>query len=281
MIKFYVNEPQEIIRIDEKTFNIDSDVNLLFLRGFKKLFDDYNNIKDDIKNKLMIDKDIILYETKTSYLKSKDSVKANKIYSAKIFCGVFKNGSRVSFDLDKLFPDEIYISLNYNNVKLLLLENEQRLNVLKSFVDFSLTFSESRVKATISHELSHWLSNCLHNNHIKNIYNLANDLGLDVRNLLKVVDFNISYIEIDAQIHGLKAIKREMVKKDKNSWNTIEFKDLFVIYPTLKAIYDSLNKESKQLKDKWQIELVKRMKRENLFGKSMGRSLYSERFITI
>ena len=134
----------------------------------------------------MIDKDIILYETKTSYLKSKDSVKANKIYSAKIFCGVFKNGSRVSFDLDKLFPDEIYISLNYNNVKLLLLENEQRLNVLKSFVDFSLTFSESRVKATISHELSHWLSNCLHNNHIKNIYNLANDLGLDVRNLLKI-----------------------------------------------------------------------------------------------
>jgi len=126
--------------------------------------------------------------------------------------------------------------------------------------------TEHKLKATIAHELSHWISDSLYNSQIKKTINLAIKLDKHIKEVLRVEDVNMSYFEIDAQIHGIKQIKR---KKNKY-WDTYTLTDLFFMYPPLRATTTVLyNKYSKEVLDIWLKNLITRMNRENLLGKNM------------
>jgi len=260
----------------EKTFNINKDVNMIYnLSGFKFFVKFFNNVlkgktvklPDNLERIIKKKKDLV-FETFTSdQLKDKDSKKAHEINPVVIVTGIFENGPFYS-----PINSYIQISLNYAVLKILAdikIINKTNLQYILPVSDYELflnEITEHKLKATIAHELSHWISDSLYNSQIKKTINLAIKLDKHIKEVLRVEDVNMSYFEIDAQIHGIKQIKR---KKNKY-WDTYTLTDLFFMYPPLRATTTALyNKYSKEVLDIWLKNLITRMNRENLLGKNM------------
>ena len=126
--------------------------------------------------------------------------------------------------------------------------------------------TEERIKSAISHELSHCISDSLYNNHIGRILKRADELNnADIVKMGKK-NVNMTYFEIDAQIHAIKELKR----KHKMKWDRLLLIDIFEMYTSLYFIASTLYKNYGQdILDIWQKMLLKRMIREKLLGKNM------------
>jgi hypothetical protein len=258
----------------EATFNIDNDVDLLYHKsGFDSIVLSANkyllqkNINDDLKQKLMTGKDITFYETDTSILKEDDSKKAHAINPVPIFLGIYQKGS--AFDVKN---NIIYTSLDYNSLNILIQYGMFGREYIKSILsksDYQFLLYDlkvGRVKAIIAHELSHWISDALFNRHLKKIVDLA--IKLNDKDVLKLKqkDVNMTYFEIDAQIHGIKNLKKQRV----SVWDEIDLTRIFFMYPSLRAITVKLYKEcGQEVLNIWLKNLIKRMGRKGLLGKNM------------
>jgi hypothetical protein len=76
-------------------------------------------------------------------------------------------------------------------------------------VFFRNEITETNIKGSIYHELSHWLNDTLHNKAVsKNM-----PITQDKIDKLWSGDVNFSDFEIDAQVHAIKQVKRNY-KKD-------------------------------------------------------------------
>ena len=258
----------------EKTLDVHKDSELIYNKVFDKFISDLINKK--FSNNYLLDfqreNDIMLYKTTTKELISKDCVRANSLLESNLYVGIFTDGSRVDFDLDN-YTSDIYLSLNYDVFKELYLNgfNLERARNIFSNIDITTVLSKSSIKATISHELSHWVSNILYNQHIVNKHRGFIDRQRTKPNsnpkFSKISDK--SYFEIDAQIHGIELLKQDWLSNRKN-WNSLSIDDLFNLYQPLKFMSINLIKEfGKDAEKNWRKELYKRMSRENLLGKNM------------
>lgn len=258
----------------ENTFDVEKDVNFLYKMGkFNQIIDSvreylFQNAPHKLQTDILQNKDLIFAKIDSSELKDEDSRQAHKLNPVTIFLGVFKSGS-IYDPISKI----IYVSLNYNVLRIFLQYGKFGKNKIKSVIvkksEKASVFNEittSRIKSTIAHELSHWIDDSLHNNHIHNLLSRANDLKNS--DILKLGQKNVSmtYFEIEAQIHGIKNLK----KIKKKIWDTLTLTDVFFIYSSLRSIVIKILSEyDESVVNIWLKNLIKRMSRGGLLGKNM------------
>jgi len=73
-----------------------------------------------------------------------------------------------------------------------------------------LDISESTIKSSIAHELSHWLNDSLHNEFLTKLIILSRDNKELLK--LKNLDVNLTYFELDAQIHSIKQLRKDYLE---------------------------------------------------------------------
>lgn len=253
---------QEIL---EKTYNIGKDVNLVYNELFKK-----TGFEDEIKNQLYPPMTIInnaiagrggvRHKISSSILKSKDAQLAHKMNPVDILVGVFSSPAYI--------PNTKEIRLTYNPYALRVAALGQEKDVIKPEEEkrYRNEFKKSRILSTISHELSHWINDTFHNRFISKLIKYANELNSREVLKLKNADVNMTNFEIDAQVHGVKALKQNMSKK---KWDTISSNELFDMYPSLHSNAIGIKKYGEDVLKIWYKLLFKRLVREKLLGKNM------------
>jgi hypothetical protein len=247
----------------EKLFDLDQDVDYIYDKFFKQFI---NNFKLKKITKIDIDN----WKSKkidSSELKTIDSKKAHLINPIIITNDLLnKNGNfyapnnnliNISIKVNILLK---YIEYKYNDKEI-----QKRLPDYQ-YEMFKRQLTEIGIKSSIYHELSHWVSDSLYNRHMKNIIDLSNKYNNKELLKLKQKDVNLTYFEIDAQVHAIKNLKRLY----DFAWDKWSFEKVFLNYPALmataKKVYDNYGKEVLNI---WQRNLIKRMSRENLLGKNM------------
>ena len=238
--------------IQEKLMDIDEDVNLIYDRYFKS---DYEEIE---KTGIITSDMFKRFETDTIILKSELSKRADVLNPCRIFINQSRNFYKpsarlISIGINKNAVD--YVLANDGNIKLAASYLDQ-----DDFIKFNREFKESTIKGSIHHELVHWIDDSLHNYHITK--KLAQP---DEPNNSKYIDrslVNSTKMEIQAQIHNIKQLKN----KYNEDWDNLSFYDMIKLSPMLMIIYDKLKGE---VLNKWIRDIMNRMYREGLLGKSI------------
>lgn len=249
----------------EKTFNIDSDVDFIYEKGeFAKFIEDFNAGKKphlDEFNSIQTIKHIVFNLISSSELQTEDCIRAHKVNPIDIYTGISVSGSHYS-PINK----SIFVTLNnsalrvYYDGDFVFLSNSQKETIQNEI-------TEERIKIAIHHELSHWISDSLYNKHIGRIINRAIELNAPDILKLKQKDVNMTYFEIDAQVHSIKELKRNY---DEKEWNQLSLREIMIKYPSLIAVYKTLRNEfGLDVALLWQKNLVKRLHREGLLGNNM------------
>lgn len=251
--------------LTEKTFKIDADVNYVYKGGFKSFIDLWKKkdvsrgFQQLILNAALARRNLVYWETDSSELKAKACQAAHALNPVKIYCGVTEDGA----SWYKIDEKIIFVSFPTEVLRMMIMGQGPPERLQRAF---DREVSEGKLKATIYHELSHWLNDTLHNFNISNIVNLAAQLGKPELKLLGRKDVNMTYFEIDAQIHGIKAIKKVYRKE----WDDLDINAVFDYYPSLRGIADNLkNQHGEDVFRIWYKLLLKRMWREKLLGKNM------------
>jgi hypothetical protein len=251
--------------LTEKIFDIDEDVNLLYvnLLYVNLLYDKY--FKTDIDN--IIETGIVLPShfrtsmTKTSILTPSDSIKANELNPCKILTNFNRNTNSYHPKLK-----EIRVGVNVAALDFLkdydgniLLATKQLPNNLKT--SFYNEFSEVKIKGSIHHELNHWIDDSLHNQYLSKTLDKAQEKGYD--SVFKD-GVDTTFMEIQGQLGNIKQLKN----KYNDVWDNLTTDDLFKLSPTLFTIHNSL-KDKPDIRKTWLRNLKTRMYREGLLGVKM------------
>lgn len=263
--------------LNEKTFNISADVNLLFDRAFKNLFNLLNKFKKNPNNSSIRNElekyskgDYEILKTDSSVLKSKDAQAAHLVNPVTISLGVFYDGSfyRPTETVQAIIGKGkglIQVTALTFSALDLLLKNKTDVLFQGEIEAFNNEFKPNRAKTALSHELSHWMNDSLHNFNITNTLKIAREMDKPTLILLNKKDVNMTHFEIDAQIHAIKQLKNSFRK----NWNNFTMKDLFNNYQSLRGIARNLIKYGDDVFYAWQKMLTKRMAREGILGKNM------------
>lgn len=258
----------------ENTFDIDKDVDYIYNSIFKEAI-------DKLKNKTFNDKLNVYYNflslkgdllefIESNSLSTKECRLAHSINPIYIFGGFFtpdsfycltkkikgKNYILISIDKDLI---ESYVNNNFDFGNLKREFPNKYIQLIKN------TLKESNIKSLIYHEVSHWLNDTLNSNHIQKIVQLAQRYDNPELLKLKTKNINLTYFEIDGQVHSIKQCKRDNLKK----WDKLTFYQLFLLMPGLWRIYMDVKEYGPEITNMWLQTLVKRMNRENLLGRSM------------
>lgn len=264
----YINENI----LNEKLFNINDDVDYIVSEsGIEEFYNEIRAGKRPFYDDMINDREIAFLSTDSSELKSEEARKAHAINPILIFIG-FPNGLIGSHynALDKY----ILVSPNRTFFKALYKKEEDSLHKLDKEI-FSNEFKIERFKQALAHELSHWISDSLHNSHIQKIIDRANDLNDADYIKLKNKDVNMTYFEVDALIHAIKELKRQYTQEE---WDSLTIRDIMLEYTSMQTI-------DRRLKDNyglevaliWQKNILKRMQREGLLGLNM-KSYYKDMY---
>jgi len=213
--------------LTEKTFALDKDVDFLYKNSkVDELFNyvknkDFNGIFNFIKTKQPFNGGVTFFKTDSSQLKNRNSKQAHKINPVKIRIGSYPTGSY--YDIKNKI---IQISIHSGALDLVL-KNKGDVDNLKGFLGkqfdrFLSEFSIPAFKGTIIHELTHWIDDSLHNNHMENKFAMAAERGEFGSIKGKHNDVNHTEFEVNSQIHAMKVIRRELGKRefDKLNWET-------------------------------------------------------------
>lgn len=247
----HVTAFSEFNAIFEKLTEVDDDVDLIYDLYFKK------DIEEIEKTGIVKSSMFQMAETDTSILKTEESIKGHEIAPCKIFINNKLNG----YDpLKKV----IFISVNLGAFNFALdeggdikkasifLSSNQRNSFLKEF-------SKEKIKGSIHHELTHWLDDVFHNQHIAN--RIKKQISAGTRDIGRR-PVNSEKFEIQSQIHNIKQLYRSF----SHVWDEMTFRDMISLSPPLNTVYNQLNAD--YLKQ-WKRDLKTRMSREGLLGKMM------------
>lgn len=199
---------------------------------------------------------------------SKEILNCSNLDKLRIQIGFFDRSEYISFKF------LIRISLNkYLFQKIKDLHSDKKLSFYEiarllsiSANEIKLKLSRERLLDSLAHEISHFLDDSLHNNQIfKNAKkSISNDVSLDT--VYNSEDINLSYMEINAQIHAIKNLKTIYVKQ----WDNLTIFDVIKKDASLLGLYRHFSDTlGKQKTIDWIKKLLKRMSRENLLGKNM------------
>ncbi len=250
-----MNEVTDVIRdvLNERLMNVDSDVDYIYDKYFKS---DYDEIE---KTGTLKNANFELYYIDTSFLKSPLAEKAHKLNPCEIAINKFSN----SYD-----PANKRISISFPRHAVNFVKQEggsnMDINVAASKINngdsLKKEFKESTIKGSIHHELTHWIDDTLHNNHIKKKLNKA--LERNVNKSKNNSPINAHYMEIQSQIHNIYQLN----KKYKDTWNDMSFESMINLSPALSYVNNQLKGD---VKKKWLKNIKTRMHREGLLGNNM------------
>jgi len=130
--------------------------------------------------------------------------------------------------------------------------------------------TEAKVKATITHELSHWIADSMFGFQITKLVDLAMELNSAEVLKLHKQDVDLTYFEVDAIIHGIKAVKSKVGNK---KWDTLTFEQVGELYTSLWAVITKLEKYGRDVVAIYKKTILKRMFREKLLGKNMRKGI--------
>jgi len=119
-------------------------------------------------------------------------------------------------------------------------------------------WTELRIKATIRHELTHWLDDSLNNLHMSdiaktNIQRFGEYLKAGQR------DVALGHIEVEAVVSTIAEIKRQL---GKNKYEELTWDDLMALHPAIGVL-------NRELGAPWRRKIASRLARERLLGKNM------------
>lgn len=240
----------------EKTYRLGQDVDMIYKKYFDKVVKDIWNSKWDGK--------FTKHTMSSSELKSADSKKAHVLNPITILLNDRNQNGNLYNPVHKV----ISLLINHNALDVLKQANmdfNEAGNLVgnrkKEWMD---DLSERRIKGTIYHELSHWIDDTMHNQHIEKMIKIAQEPGH--RDIIKQGSkgVNSSYYEINAQVHAIKQIKRQMSKLE---YNSLTFDELVKGSSALSTM--SLSNKEAGSYDQWVKDLLKRLAREKLLGKRM------------
>ena len=246
--------------INEATFNISKDVEYIFNKGFKKIFDNINKeLPIHPKTSMVIE---------SSELQSEDCKTANLINPVDIYCGIYQDGSYYT-----PLTRKIQLSVNFNAILIYNFSKgaENAVNQMSKKDQQSLLneFTGDKIKGTIAHELSHWLDDTIHNFHITQMVTAAVEMekyhssSLARKIMLQGKKYiGVTFYEIEAQIHDIKEMKRI----NSRIWDKISFDEMVNMNGSLTNIQGNLSPKDKV---EWKRYLLKRMARAGLIGKMM------------
>lgn len=235
----------------EKLTAVDDDVNLIYDLYFKK------DIEEIEKTGIVKSSMFQISETDTSILQSEESLKGNELAPCKILINRNQNG----YDpINKI----ILISVNFGALNFALgeggnIEKTSQILPVNQRTSFLKEFTKEKIKGSIHHELTHWLDDIFHNQHI--LKRVKKQISAGTRNI-GGKPVNAEKFEIQGQIHNIKQLHNSFSDK----WNEMTFREMISLSPALNAIYNQLNSE--QLKQ-WKRDLKTRMSREGLLGNKM------------
>lgn len=233
--------------LNEKLAEVDEDVDKLYDLFFKKDIDEIN--RTGIITKDMFQKG----GSYTSELVSQQAIEADRVNRCTIIVNYGDNFYQPS-------KNRISLSIHNGAVNYALSYDGSISQVIKDLdahrqkKSFSKEFTEEKIKGSIHHELSHWLDDTEHNYHItKSLESPAENRDSNI---------NATTMEIQGQIHNIK----QLYNKYKDIWDELSFEELLNHSPTLSNIHNQL---PFKIRDKWVMDIKKRMYRENLLGKKM------------
>lgn len=245
--------------INEKTYNIGQDVDLIYnklIKSIMKLFHKgkYKEFENEIRNKQHS-----MYSDK---LKSRQTKQAHEINPVTI--SFVHNGLGNHYNPIKGY---IQISLNKNVMDLLAKTNYEEFNIKRDvgsmYERFMNELSESSIKGSIYHELSHWLNDTFHNQQIKKMIKRAGETG-DYSITKKGHQYTtLTDYELDAQIHAVKQVKRDNNKK----YDQIDWKELMILKPALHLAFERAAFSNEY--DEYMKRFTKRLHREKLLNKKL------------
>lgn len=124
---------------------------------------------------------------------------------------------------------------------------------------FHSEFTELRFKATIRHELAHWLDDSLNNLHMSKISSLRNPQKFFEYLKAGQRSVSLGHIEVEAVVATIDEIKKRIgiERYDSLSWN-----ELMDLHPALRSLNDTIGAP-------WRRKIASRLARERLLGKNM------------
>jgi hypothetical protein len=235
----------------EKLTLVDEDVELIYEKYFK------SDIEEIEKTSRLKSNMFQEHSLDTSILISEESKKAHELAPCKISINQRYNAYN---PVDKL----IYFSVNFSAFNFVMdcggdlkkavnnLPENQRTSFLREF-------TKEKIKGSIHHELTHWLDDVFHNQHILARIKKQQKAGTSNIGGKSV---NAEKFEIQAQIHNIK----QLYNSFSETWNEMTFKQMLSLSPALNAVYNQLS--GKELVQ-WKRDLKTRMSREGLLGINM------------
>ena len=198
---------------------------------------------------------------------SQEVLSCTNLDKLKIQIGFFNQSEYTSFKCLIKISLSDYI---FHKIKDLNLDSKIGFSEMSKLINVSHEELKKRVSLerffqSLSHELTHFLDDSLHNNQIySKIKKSAKDISLSTAYNSK--DINLSYMEINAQINAIKNLKAIYYKQ----WDTLSIFDMIKKDSSLVGLYRHFSDEfGKQQAVDWVKKLIKRMSRENLLGKRM------------
>jgi len=249
--------------LNEKTFNINKDVDFIYKNYFKKHIDLF---KKGDGSEFVHDGEKVnwrygnITSDKLPSKKAHDASLMNLVY---IEMGVFDSSSYYE-------PFKKHIRLTLNKSAVNLLNTYKTIDAVKDLLKPSEykrwygEFGETGIKGTIYHELSHWMDDTFHNKHITNKLIKAKESGTRDA-LTNKGAVNLSIFELDAQVHAIKQLKRTY----KKIWDDVTWEFIVQHKSSFDVVFMNLKNVSKKDKEDYIKRLYKRLNREKLLGKSL------------
>lgn len=205
---------------------------------------------------------------KSSELKSENAKIAHAANPIEIWVWLVHKSNQYSPQDKRIhicLPDSVYFSMVDSGV------HQVPANLLPSLRS---EVSELKYKATIRHELTHWMDDSLHNFHLSKGINTAIS-HLRAGNskaaqqtykrmvLGKENDIYMTHIEITPMVNQIAEYKRRVSKKQ---WDSMTWTDLVVALPSLGGL-NYMHGEA------WRKKMFDRLSRENLLGPNFRKSV--------
>lgn len=262
-LEMYQQSPELVF---EKTYNLSDDVEYIWNR-MERVVDEYRTNPEPYSNATDYGREISKYIIYSDSLNSEDCKQAHDINPIKIFIGLFK------YNLFNPSENKITISLNYSAVNTLGYLGLQNEMIKQEYPEIVKEFEGPSLKASIAHELTHWIDDTIHNSFIsKTLKRRETNLSKIPVTSQKYQDSmnrfkKISTHEINSIVHEIKELKNEMTDEE---WDKLTFRDIGEIKPKfhhwVKSIKQVFSSKEVQQTAKF---LFKRLYREGLLGKNM------------
>lgn len=239
--------------ITEKLTRVNQDVDMIFKKCFENAF---RYIKTTGKvNTSLLNREIF----ESDELLSRDSKRAHRMLPVKILVNLYEGNS---YDPKTM---EMYLNIHqgawasaeeYGSI-------EKATSMLRDMGDdantnrFIREFEPATIKGSIHHELTHWIDDALHNQHIHNFVMKAKETGTSRQD-------NIGTHERQSQIHNIVQLRRKL----KDKWDTLTFEEMIQHIPSMGNWAPKLDKDEYV---QWRKDIFRRMAREDLLGAKMGR----------